>query len=174
MRCTALSLPWQHGGGPPGTATPAACNPLADAACACRLVRACALQEAAWRAKQEEEAKRKAEEAAAAVAAAETGDQRKAEETVAEIKREYQNWRAGGATSEAGRWRMVPAVSWGSRSATQHQPVRRLSGPCALIAAQPRMQYSPHEQPLQAAGRCCRAAAHLMGLAFDKPCCRLL
>ncbi|KAL4420307.1 hypothetical protein ABPG77_001397 [Micractinium sp. CCAP 211/92] len=65
--------------------------------------------EAAWQAKKEEEAKRKAEEEAAAIAASEAGDERKAQEAVNEIKREYQNWRAGGGTSEAGRWRMVPA-----------------------------------------------------------------
>lgn len=95
------------------------------------------VQEAAWQAKKEEEAKRKAEEAAAAIAAAEAGDQRKAEEAVAEIQREYQNWRAGGATSEAGRWRMVPAVGGGRGSGMQpcNRGVNRLSMRTAGVGA---------------------------------------
>lgn len=67
--------------------------------------------EAAWRAKKADEARRMAEEAAAAAAAAEADDQRKAGEALGELKREYGNWRNGGATQEEGRWRLIPATA---------------------------------------------------------------
>ena len=68
-------------------------------------------QEAAWRAKKAEEARLAAEAAAAAVAAAEAEDRRKADEAVAELKAQYAAWREGALKEEAGRWKMVPAVS---------------------------------------------------------------
>lgn len=68
------------------------------------------MQEAAWRKQQEEEARKKAEAEAAALESKKEKDQRKAEEAVGEIKREYANWQKGGAKHEPGRWRMLPAV----------------------------------------------------------------
>jgi hypothetical protein len=68
------------------------------------------VQEAAWRKQQEEEARKKAEAEAAALESKKERDQRKAEETVAEIKHEYANWQKGGAKHEPGRWKMLPAV----------------------------------------------------------------
>lgn len=110
------------------------------------------LQEAAWQAKKEEEAKRKAEEEAAAIAASEAGDERKAQEAVNEIKREYQNWRAGGGTSEAGRWRMVPAVGAGVAGPG---PRRGRNAPCGVGRCRPFVILG-REAGLRGAQRACR------------------
>ena len=76
------------------------------------------MQEAAWKLQKEEEERKAAEAAAAALAAKEEADQRKAEDVVGELKREYAAWQKGAAKQELGRWRMLPAVSavggWGA------------------------------------------------------------
>ncbi|EFN55259.1 hypothetical protein CHLNCDRAFT_134595 [Chlorella variabilis] len=85
--------------------------------------------EAAWKLQKEEEERKAAEAAAAALAAKEEADQRKAEDVVGELKREYAAWQKGAAKQELGRWRMLPAMAQpGSVVKLQYN---RLGGPLA-------------------------------------------